>query len=380
MSQLSEDARNQLLIKLGNFKWSGEGRTGLLTMVRTALKQNPNYFKNHADHTNIDQIHFAKLVWNCGKKGSRAYLLETPNAEFMALCKDERMTPLLVAALDRFLAAVRGGGNPGKEADFHDICAKYAILKAKQSNEGPFTEQLTDAEKAFILKFEARKPEVIELHKPNQNAVTYVYLLGLLFHVTGIMNLKNLDIDAMQDMLHFIALHGQKGFQKFRGTVQKYTSIPGVKSQVDLRPHFDELLNSDKLVTAISKSEANKFVANKFLTLKRMVRMVHIFTKHSTPWGMLSRTTGDVIDDLIEMHTLETQVQSPDMISLAIIWYHCINRSQLSTVMVDHHEKSAGSVLAVLVGKQPKADLEPPDHVFPLHANINKSFDFEASV
>lgn len=369
------DEINKVLIDLGKMKWNGSDNVVLLKATSKAVYQTELDFS--VNKSNKVQINFAKKVWNALKPSHRNLLLPCDNP-LLRMASNAKMNQLLNAALDMFNAS-SAIGDSQKAIDYLNICKQYAELKEKLANEGPFTDQVTEKELAKIAKFEAKRDEQTprESFKPNSNAVTYVFLLGKLFYITKLYKDKD-GWKTMKDILLFFGKQGLKSHANLATTINKYETIVGPISNENIKDYLEIIVGDENYVTANGPSEDNKYLDNNKLTMKRIVRIAHICTNVETPWGMLDKFDERNIDSLLEMYELEESISNPDMMSLAIVWYLAIGRSKLSTVMVDHWERSAANVLAQKLGKTGLSTFDPPDYAFPFDKNINETFNFQA--
>jgi len=297
----------------------------------------------------------------------------------------EETINILTDALDQFERNVKQGKDDSKYMAYCRIKAKYdaAIAKRTLAADNPFVEPLTPGELRLIETFQAkernrepRQTVKYEKHYPNQNAVTYPYILGKMMVIChcNIMDNEMLAMQTMDDVFKFLSVHGQKGHSTLSKQVIKWISINGPSSGVDIKPALMRLLQSDSYKVANSQSSSNKYLPNYYLTLKRMIRVVHICSKYSTPWGMLEQSNEQFTESLKGMHNIETQLGEIEKFSLAMVWYKCINRDNICTIMVDHHEFSANNILAQAIGKQTKSGLDAAEHAFPFDKPTNTSF------
>jgi hypothetical protein len=180
----------------------------------------------------------------------------------------------------------------------------------------------------------------------------------------------------MNDVFKYMSAHGQRGNAHLNAQLLKWPTIPGPMSAVDIKPGMTNLLSSEDYITAKSADVNNKYLKNHRLTLKRMIRLVHICSKYNTPWGMLALANAEFTKHLHLMHVVENRLRESEMFSLAMVWYKCINRDNICAIMVDHHEASANNILAETLGKQKKAAIAAKDHAFPFDKNIAADFVF----
>lgn len=375
--ELDKDEVNKELIKLGGMKWEGLNKVKLIEAVCKALNYK-DVGDLITDGSNESQVRFAKIVWNEGDKSVRNMLVKTPNSWFMKLARNPDMSDILSEALDIFLKNTRAGGDQGKKADWLEICKKYAAAIEKREQLTPFSPGMTNPELRLIRNFEARENEVHEEHKPNESAVTYPFLLGKLIVETGMMSTSMTlakAIETIKDILNYFAVHGQQSLVHFARMLSSYDEIEGPLCKADIKPFMENIIKSDEFVTSTSKNDSNKFIGNEKLTLKRIVRLVYICTKHNTVWGLLKRRT-TFVSELLKLHASELKVKSPDQHALAMIWYLCIGRQNICSVMVDHHEESASNVMATVLGKPGKQKLTAADHAFPFDQTLEDDFTF----
>jgi hypothetical protein len=302
-------------------------------------------------------------------------LLEDNNDAFLQMARDPDMSEMLEAAFTNFMSNMKGG-NGSKQADYEEICRKYEMAKAKKKAEGPFTEQCTPGEERLIKKFESMRDEnngPYETHYPNQNAVTYVYLCAKMMVAMNVPRCNDEQLfSIMSAVFKFIGLHGGKSVVTFVHVINKYEDI--TINNFDFKPLFQNLINSDHYKVSSADSPDNKLLDNKFLTLKRMYRMVHIFTKEPTQWGLLDQNMQTMKTGLKELWRVESALNASDSFALSIVWYMCIGRRFISCVMVDHHEKSTYRVLCDLLGKPPKSGFTMPRTAFPLDKSPEDNF------
>lgn len=361
---INRQERDKALIALNTCKWEGRGTPGVVHAVVKTNKENNNFWKTYT-HTNEQQVAYARLVFaNVKTDKTRETFYPSDTSQFITLARNPDMTPLIADAFETYLSQIKSGDS-SKAADYAEICIKYHEAKAIQAAEGPFTPQLTPGQSRLIEKFEAKAAESgpRDTHKPNENAVTYVYLLGKMIHIMEIPINKDA-VKTIDSILAFIEMHGDKTTANFQKVVNKYPKIVN-ELGIDIAPMFAKLLNSTEFVTAAAESDDNKYLINHALSLKRLYRMVHMYrAKSRTPWALLQQTDS-LIENLIKLHTMETAVNLPDKKSLAIIWYLCIGRNNMNCVMVGHHECSAANVMAAILGKTPQQTLEAADYAFP---------------
>lgn len=383
MSTLTnQDEVNKALIKIGTIKFEGLNQQGLVLAVVKAMRNNKTNklaMKLLEGEENVDQIKFAKLVWNIASTDVRDCFLTRNNDWFMALVSDPEMTPIIAAAFKKHEGATTGGGDAKK---YMEIVKRVEQLKIKQTEaDDPFNPQLTAKERSAITKFdekekENKEGEAREIHNPNESAVTYCFLLGRLILYSGVQMKLSAEalVAVVDDMLRYYSVHGQKTVTFFGQVFGAQTNIIGPKSRIDIKPLITSLINHDNYVTAADKSENNKFLPNHKLSLKRIIRLVYICSSYKTSWGIMNAKEEFVVS-IKQLFTLETSVAAPDMNSLAIIWYMCIGRENINAVMVDHWEKSASNELARILGKKEQGILDAPKHVFPLDKSTNGNFD-----
>jgi hypothetical protein len=291
---------------------------------------------------------------------------------------DTTILELLNAAFERYQTNVVVA-DPQKAMDYMEICRKYEQAKAKQEAQGPFVKMLTPGENRLISKFESRmgNSQAYEEHKPNQNAVTYPFLLGKLMMMSGI-DYESVPVEEAHeiflDILHFISIHGQQGTTSLNRALATYDEVPGPESGMDVYPLIMSIVESPEFVTAEGASSSNKYLDNSKLSLKRIVRLIYICTEHATPWGLMTLPNDEFKANLKAMYDLENDVNSPDMNSLSMIWYLCIERGNICAIMVDHHEKSASNQLCRFLGNTQQSRLLKPTHVFPFDVGEDHVF------
>lgn len=379
MSTMDTETRNELnqrLIQISELKWEGLNVEDLVGAVVKTIQGNADARVLLSSEENTDQIAFAKLVWNEGNKKVRNLLLTKSSNWFMALARDPNLVPVLQATLDKYQAGIRSGDSEGKAA-YEEIAAKVAEWRVhvEAAKDDPFYEpQPTPGMIRAVAKFDQRAGP-LENHQPNESAVTYPFILGRII-IEMDLNLS-LGVAAikriMNDVFRFCSIHGQKSVQTFSSKIASAEAIVGPTSNVDLKPMLVTLIGSEDFVTATGADDTNKFVPNHKITLKRIIRLVYICTKYKTVWGLMN-AEGEFAVEVKALYELEDSVNSPDMHSLAMIWYLAINRGNICAVMVDHWEKSASNALARLLGKEGQNPLQAPGHVFPLNKNPNENF------
>jgi hypothetical protein len=372
---VSKNELNKILIEIGDMKWPGLNKHNLINAVVSEQIADKNFF-NQKTWSNKEQINYAKRIWNHLDKARscRPLFLKSPNDVFMKLASDPRMTVILQKALK--MHSNGGGEGKGKEA-YEEICDKYTRAKAKQAALSEWTPDMTPGEIKLIEKFEAKAKEnegkEFESHMPNENAVTYVFILGRALYESKMKCDKECP-DKMLDLLTFFAVHGTKTMASLLSVKGKWEKIVG-KSGKDIHKEVTNLIESNAFVTASTAGESNKLLPNFELSLKRIIRICSIVTPSNTVWGLLHKVDdSDFIDSLAELFKREEYIEAPDMTSLAIVWYLCIGRGFLTAVMVDHYEESAGNVLRDLLGSDAKEAIDPPNHVFPFGKDVTKRF------
>ena len=154
----------------------------------------------------------------------------------------------------------------------------------------------------------------------------------------------------------------------------KYDTIMGPNSGIDIKDYIKNITTYKHYVTASSDDVSNKFLSNDKLSLKRIIRMVSLFTPVRTCWGLMQVTDSSFMTNLIEMHTIETKLGSKDMVSLSIVWYLAIKRKYMTAVVVDHHELSGANVLATILGSTVRKRFSKPVHAFPLDMAVANRF------
>jgi hypothetical protein len=383
MANDNDDARNEVnrnLIRLSEMKWEGLDVKGMIGAVIKTIKNNPDARNWLASEKNEDQIAFAKAVWDNGNTKVRGLCITTPNTWFMTLAGNEKMVPIIAAAFDRFDSSV-GAGNPQAKEDYEEIAAKVTNLRphVEAAKDDPFYEpQPTEGQIRMVQKFDKKAAEnagARDSHKPNEAAVTYPFILGKIMIEMKLdfaldTNMLKLIVD---DVLRFCSIHGQKTVHRFSSKIATLDVITGPSSRIDIKPFFSSLLESDDFQTASGASEANKYTPNFKITLKRIVRLVYMCTKYKTVWGLMN-ARDDFVSDVVELFELEEEVDSPDMNSLAMIWYLAIERGNIGAIMVDHWERSASNALAMLLNNDQLDPLTPPDYVFPLDKDVRNRF------
>lgn len=373
--ELNQNEINEILIKIGESKQSGMNAQGLIEAVATVMKTDDGE-RMLEDGDNANQILFAKKVWNVADQETRPLFLKSENNWFRNLASDAAMTPILAAALDAFKNSIQGGNSEGAAA-YHEIQQKYVEAKAKQAAMTAFTPQMTPGELRLIAKNESRVDRgPHEEHKSNESSCTYPFTIGRLIKALGIdYNLLTIaTIKAIVlDVLFYLSIHGQKTVAALaRANSLNMTAI-GPISSVDIKPMIVKLLDHDWFHLSQVASAQNKYIGNEYLTLKRIVRLIHICTEHRTVWGLMHHEA-NFVENLTQLHELEHAIKSPDMNSLAIVWYLCIGRGNICTIMVDHYEESAANVLAELLGKDTQNAFEPAPHAFPFDKPLDEDF------
>jgi hypothetical protein len=381
MTELTPEKRNEInqrLLELSDLTWDGLNNTNLVGAVVKTLKHNTTSRSMVARDDNTTQIEFAKLVWNNGNKDVRKLFLIEPNDWFMTLARDPEMVPILSAALDKFQETVRSS-NPGAKAAYEEIAKKVAewrphVLAAEKN---PFYEpQPTKGQIRAVKKFDDMAGnDPPEPHKPNESAVTYPFLLGKIIMAMKVDMSKSINEikSIVDDVLKFCSLHGQKSVTTFTSKIASTTELKGPKSNIDLKSHLTALVEHSDFVVATGASDDNKYVENHKITLKRIIRLVHICTKYKTVWGLMTVHDG-FVEKIKKLHSLEEEVNSPDMNSLAMIWYLAIGRGNICAIMVDHWERSASNELANLLGRDSQSAISAPIHVFPLDKAVTNDF------
>lgn len=369
------------LIAISELKWPGMNEDKLIAGAVHLNAKSGTFWQSHKHHSNEDQINYAKYLWNVVDVETRKTFLPCDTKWFIDMASDPGITNILTDAFERFNASIKSGG--GNAAAYFEIKSKYEQAKRIQQNESPFTQQLTPGQQRLIAKFEARaRVERVKYdeHKPNENAVTYAYLLGKLIYLLGLplatKEEKQTSRNICKDVLMIVGIHGTKSVSYFQKVVNKYDEINGPNSKINIKPGLINLMRSDQFVTANSSDVSNKYLSNKMITLKRLVRLSYICTSEPTVWGMMGTRDEVFKDNLKQLHALEKKVDSPDMNSLAIVWYLCIGRANINAVAVDHWEASAGNILATLVNKARRNEITPPDYVFPWDKEPSSKFTF----
>jgi len=383
--------RNKALIELGNCKYPGQNNHLLIESVLETIARGANMDVFDCD-TNAGQIDYAKHVWNNSQNQVRKLFLSTNSDWFIKLASNAEMVPIITAALDKFESSIgKSAGNPGGQAAYDEICEKYKIAKALEStNPGPFDfVQLSDGQKRLIKKFEAKQDAasgpVKEPAYPNQNAVTYPFILAKLCILCGFDEMSEDELNdakmmkktlfaqkaIVEDVLLFIAVHGQKSVTSFLAAISALSVATGPTCNVDLKPR---LIQIGKALTKGTNNEDDKLLANHVLTLKRLIRVVYITTPNSTVWGLMD-VKNDFTKNVIDLYNKEKLVESRDMNSLSMVWYMCIGRQNICSIMVDHHELSASNIMADMIGKTVKSTFPKPNHVFPLRKDHTKRFN-----
>jgi len=374
---------NKALIDIGAIQFNGLNQQGLIYAVIKAMRDSKTSKLAIAcldGEENVDQINFAKIVWNAASVEVRSCFLTTNNDWFLTLAGDPEMTNILIAAVEKHEGGTTGGGNPEK---YMEIVKRIEGLKIKQAgSDNPFNPQLTEKERNAIKKFDDKAKEneehgARETHHPNESAVTYCYLLGRLIYYSELKIMKKqigTVVNIVDDMLRFYSAHGQKTVFLFNEVFNKFTNIIGPKSKLDIKPFISSLIENENYVTATGKDENNKFLPNHKLSLKRIIRLVYICTNYKTVWGIMN-SKEEFSASIKKLFMLETSIEAADMNSLAIIWYLCIGRENINTVIVDHWEKSASNQLAVILGNDEQNGFAAPRHAFPLNKNTNEKFN-----
>jgi len=370
--ELTMNERNQILIKLSELSSPGLNQHDLIDATLMSCIKHPVDFS--VDASNEEQINVAKRVWNEANSKTRSLFLKSPSNQFISIAKNVKLVKIISDALDKFNPRV-ANDNLKKRLDWLEICSKYQEAKDKQSKITPFSTPMSKGELRLIEKYEAKLGEPrpqYEKHYPNQSAVTYPYLLAKLIHsakLTEMFPNKSNPPDEIKefvkraktvilDLLNFIAVHGSKSNANFTKAIQSFETIPGPRSQLDLK---EMLQGIDTDLVSGSNSTVDKHIPNYNLTLKRLIRLIYITTDHKTPWGLMkSANDGTLnnlenmkkfVDDITTMHQAETMLESRDMFSLSCIWYMCIGRQNICGIMVNQYEESASSVMSNILGK-----------------------------
>jgi len=288
---------------------------------------------------------------------------------------------LLTASLDAYTSSI-SSGNAAGAADYADICRKVAVARRKiaESAGNPFAEAPTSGELRMVAKFDQlaqTRTGPQDEHHPNESAVTYPFILGKVMIMAGIdMSVSISKVKAvMDDLFRYISVHGQKTAKALLLNIGTHNKIKGPKSKLDILPLLKKLTSDPAFLTAGSASANNKLIDNSSVTLKRIVRLIYICTPYKTVWGLMTVQDDSFIGGIETLFDLENKVKSPDMNSMAMIWYLCIGRSNVCSIMVDHWEESASNKLATLLGSTPQKRFQAPSHVFPLDREITDDFD-----
>jgi len=333
----------------------------------------------------LSHIKFAKLVWNLATTNVRKKMLPITNTWFMMMVKNSKMTSIINFALREHLKHVVAPKDSSGWEAYLDIKRKYDEAKIKQGLTTAWTDQMTPGEERTIQKFEQlqreRGPDVNkprETHRPNQNAVTYVFQMAQVI-MTSKYDIWKKGLKASKaffmDMLQYFQVHGQKTLRTFQSSLLAWPDVEGQTSNEKLIEPIQNVLTDELFSTSTEDNTNNRNVSNHCVTLKRIIRLVHIFTKFPTAWGYMKKTS-TFVEDIIELHETETAIKSKDQIALSIIWYHCIKRSNLAVTMVDHHELSAYNVLCSILGKNDdqKNGFDKPDDAFALDQQLSIDF------
>ena len=201
--------KNKLLKLLDDLKWPGLNRRNFIKNAIDVLIANPATFASDNDFDNKAQIEFAKLIWNVASKEGRKVMLLSDNADFMQMASNPSMTGIIQDALDKFEAGnMSGKGDASAKAAYDDIVTKYRIAKAKESKMDAFSPQLTPGEERLIARFESRVEEEIQQHYPNENAVTYLFLLARMIHASKVDLSKKKSKDANNIVLDILMFFG----------------------------------------------------------------------------------------------------------------------------------------------------------------------------
>lgn len=378
---LSQDDVNKTLIALSNKRWEGLNKHGLVGAVAKVIKSYPNSQLLLNSETNEAQINFAKLVWNEGNSEVRKLMSSTSSSWFMTLATNEKMIPLLTASLDAYTKNISSGKASG--SDYADIVTKVAAARRKinEFKENVYADAPTKGEVRMVEKFDAKAAEKVdreerEEHHPNESAVTYPFILGKIMIMAGIdFDQEIADIKkVMDDIFKYIARHGQKTLSLLKSIAASHSMILGPKSQTNVSPLLENLLSNSEFITGSGDSEDNKFIPNSAVTLKRIIRLIYMCTVYKTVWGLMQIRKDNFIDNILLLYELESRVKSPDMNSMSMIWYLCIERSNICSIMVDHWELSASNKLAKLLGADTQNSFAEPAHVFPLSKDIKEDF------
>lgn len=374
---LSNDEINKVLIDIKKFKHAG---LNCVDLIRACIIVGQAHDDLLEEEDNESQIEFAKHVWNEMTPDKRHILLKSANQWFLTAATDARLAELIGFALDNHNNQGTNSAGAKKYNDYMQICQRYNELKARPT--GPFDEPFTKRELIFMAKFEDLKakrdqaelenPTIFTPKHPNQNAVTYPFILAKFFRHVGMDFDADLEdnVKLALDLLNYIAVHGQTTAATFQSSINQFTEIIGPASNKDLKPMFQGFFDSGNL-----KAVQDRNLPNYHITLQRLVRLVHICTPHHTPWGILGLRGEEFITRIKRLYELEVLAGKVDKKSLAMIWYLCIGRGSICSVMVDHHEESAANVMATILGKTPLATFTTPAHVFPWDKDTGEQFD-----
>jgi len=211
--KVEEESENHELHKnlglLNLLKYDGSGSLELLKGVCKVYVKHKATFNINAN--NQAQIGYAKHVWNECKEDVRHLFLPSSSKLFMRLAAEPDMANLIEATLS---AHQQTTGTSDARARYESTVSRYQMLITKSENEDPFGECLTTREEAFILRFEAKQAEKPEhvTYMPNQNAVTYVYLMIKVLVLCELDD--NLDVTEVfniaQDILKLVEMQGNK--------------------------------------------------------------------------------------------------------------------------------------------------------------------------
>jgi hypothetical protein len=365
-------ALNQHLAELNAMKYASVGSNKMLYAISKAY---PAVYSTFVlDANNETQIKYSKLVFNKTEFNTRHLFMPSDNTAFMTLAADQRMTPLITAALD---AHRQEGGDPDAKARYLASLTKYTELMAAKAAEGPFARVLTRTEEDFIVRFRNRSSEERTSAKPNQNAVTYVYIMLKVLKLMDVQPTSKVKdrVQLMRDILKFFELYGDKTVAHLNFVLNKFDEFNGPNSNVNIKPLLIKMMESGEFVTSADNSASAKYLNNNKVSMKRLYRCVHLYTNSSTPWGLLQMVDNDdFIDNIIMLYQAENAVDSPDMKSLAMIWYLCIGRQNMGVVMVDHHSKNAANELAAILNTGGQDDIEDASYAFPFDWDKRNDF------
>jgi hypothetical protein len=234
----------------------------------------------------------------------------------------------------------------------------------------PWAEEVTEKMKAKVAKFDllAQKNEgARETHYPNQSAVTYVYLtLKTLYLLNIKVNKPKQLYNIMHDILLFITVKGDKTITNFKRVLNNHENIYGkICNTLDIKPMINQIIDSEHFECGDSANlEIIKHCPNEKLTLKRFIRIASVMIECKTKWSLMKQSNANFVENLKAYYKLENALGENDKSSLAMLWYMCIGRHNLTCVIVDHHELSAPNEMCKLLGKPINNAFAKPDHCF----------------